>query len=168
MGSPTACYKEILRSYIMQNVRWSKYEKEFTEDYLLTLSEDELEELAGQFNQQHEKYACFVMGAATANFLNHCCNDEMNACASAIGDIYYLLGIKDPSEVDYIPRAYWIEEAEQIRTDEMWEDPEYDTIYKISCSRCKKPSPGQGKYEYCPRCGAEMKNADSKTKLSRV
>ena len=50
MGSPTACYKEILRGYIQQNSRWSKYEKEFTEDYLLTLSEEELEELAGQFN----------------------------------------------------------------------------------------------------------------------
>ena len=105
------------------------------------------------------------MGAATANFLNNCCNDEINACASAISDIHYLLGIKDPSEVDYTPRAYWIEEAEQIRTEGIWEDPEYDTIYKISCSHCKKSSPGQGKYEYCPHCGAEMKNADSKTKL---
>lgn len=165
MGSPTVCYKEILRNYIMQNVRWSKYEKEFTEDYLLTLSKDELEELVNQFNQKHEKYACFVMGAATANFLNTCCNDEVNACASAISDIYYLLGIKNPSEVDYTPRAYWIEEAEQIRTEGIWEDPTYNTIYKISCSHCKRPSPGQGKYEYCPHCGAEMKNADSKTKL---
>ena len=105
MGSPTACYKEILKRYIQQNSRYTKYEKEFTDEYLLTLSKEELEELAIQFNQRHEKYACFMMGAATANFLNECCNDEVNTCASAIDDIYYLLGIKEPSEIDYIPRA---------------------------------------------------------------
>ena len=53
-----------------------------------------------------------MMGIATANFLSKCCNDEANACASAIGDIYYLLGIKDPPGVDYTPKAYWIEKAE--------------------------------------------------------
>ena len=102
MGSPTICYEEILKNYIMQNIRWSKYEKEFTEDYLSTLSTEELEKLVHKFNQQHEKYACFMMGAATANFLNDCCNDELNACAAAIGDIYDLLKIKEPDEVDFI------------------------------------------------------------------
>ena len=42
----------------------------------------------------------------------------------------------------------------------MWEDPEYDTIYHISCSNCRKPSPGQGQYNYCPNCGAEMRKAN--------
>lgn len=168
MGSPSACYQSILRKYIMQNVRWSKYEKEFTEDYLLTLSEEELEELASQFNQRHEKYACFMMGAATANFLNECCNDEVNACAAAIGDLYYLLGIKEPGDTDYIPRAYWIESPRQVAITSLWDDPEYTTIHDIKCGRCDKASPGQGKYDYCPNCGAEMRNADSKTRKPRV
>ena len=57
-------------------------------------------------------------------------------------------------------KAYWILKAEQIRIDGMWEDPEYDTIYHISCSNCNKPSPGQGQYNYCPHCGAEMRKAN--------
>ena len=36
----------------------------------------------------------------------------------------------------------------------------YDTIYHISCSNCKKPSPGQGQYNYCPHCGAEKRKAN--------
>lgn len=101
MGSPSACYQEILRSYIIQNSRWSKYEKEFTDEYLLTLSEKELEKLVLQFNSQHDKYACFMMGAATANFLNECCNDEANACAAAIGNLFDLLEIDEPEEIDF-------------------------------------------------------------------
>ena len=54
--------------------------------------------------------------------------------------------------------AEWIEKPEQIRLDSIWEEPEYTTIYHISYSRCKKPSPGQGKYKYCPHCGSEMRN----------
>lgn len=54
--------------------------------------------------------------------------------------------------------AEWIKKSEQIRLDSIWEEPEYTTIYHISCSRCKKPSPGQGKYKYCPHCGSEMRN----------
>ena len=57
-------------------------------------------------------------------------------------------------------KAYWVLEAEQVRIDAIWESPEYFTIHHISCSNCKKPSPGQGQYNYCPHCGAEMRKTN--------
>lgn len=101
MGSPSSCYKKILRLYIEQNSYLTKYQKQFSEDYLLSLNEEELESLAKRFNQNHKSFACFIVGAATANFLNDCCNDEVNACAAAIPMLFELFDIDEPEDIDF-------------------------------------------------------------------
>ena len=50
MGSPSLCYKKILRSYIEWNSYLTKYQEQFSKDYLLSLNEEELESLVKKFN----------------------------------------------------------------------------------------------------------------------
>lgn len=101
MDSPSSCYKKILRLYIEQNSYLIKYQKQFSEDYLLSLNEEELESLAKRFNQNYKNYACFIVGAAAANFLNDCCNDEANACAAALPMLLELFNIDEPEDIDF-------------------------------------------------------------------
>ena len=138
MGSPSYCYTEILKDYIKFNTALSKYRDSYNEDYLQSLSEKELEELVKQFNQNHKSYACFGLGVAATACINRWsnCGDMINAAT----------------------KAHWIEKPKNICLSSMWEENEYTTVFKISCSNCGKPSPGQSKYRYCPNCGVEMEN----------
>lgn len=101
MGSPSLCYKKILRSYIEWNSYLTKYQKQFSNDYLLSLNEEELESLVKKFNQNHKDFACFVAGIVTSNFLNNCCNDEVNACVATIPMLFELFDIDEPEDVDF-------------------------------------------------------------------
>ena len=103
MGSPSMCYKAFMREYVLVNVRMSKYEKVYTEDYLKGLNEEELENLVRRFNKSHKSYAHFTAGVAVANCLSDWedCNDTVNASAGAIGDFMELLGIYDSELVDF-------------------------------------------------------------------
>lgn len=103
MGSPSYCYKEFMKEYVRINVCLTKYEKVYTNDYLKTLSESELEDLVKCFNKSHKAYAAFVAGVTVA----HCsekwnsCTDLLNASAGAISMFYDLLGIYDPDYIDF-------------------------------------------------------------------
>ncbi len=101
MGSPIGCYKNILINYIKQNTCWTKYDKQFSNEYLSSLSENELENIVKKFNQQHRDYACFMAGAAVANFLNSCTGDEANASSMAIDMLFELFNIDESNEVDF-------------------------------------------------------------------
>lgn len=50
MGSPIGCYKNILINYIKQNTCWTKYDKKFSNEYLFSLNESELEDIVKKFN----------------------------------------------------------------------------------------------------------------------
>ena len=103
MGSPSYCYREFMKEYIKINVWFTKYEKVYTDEYLKTLSEDELEDLVKCFNKSHKAYAAFVGGIAVA----HCTerwnslNDLLNASAGGVSMFYDLLGIYDPDYIDF-------------------------------------------------------------------
>ena len=103
MGSPSYCYKQYLKQYVKLNVVWSKYEKVYTDEYLNSLNEEELESLVRQFNKSHKSYSHFLAGVAVA----HCqdewkdCNDMLNASGGAIGEFMELFGIYEPDNVDF-------------------------------------------------------------------
>lgn len=103
MGSPTYCYKEFTKEYIRLSSCFSKYEKVYTDDYLNSLSEKELETEAKKFNNNFKEYGFFLAGVAVA----HCCErwedciDTLNASAAAIGDFFELLNIEEPDDVDF-------------------------------------------------------------------
>lgn len=101
MGSPSLCYEKLLRSYIEWNSYLTKYQEQFSESYLLSLNEKELELLVKKFNQNHKNFACFVAGITTANFLNNCCNDEVNACVATIPMLFELFDIDEPEDIDF-------------------------------------------------------------------
>ena len=103
MGSPSYCYKQYMREYVRLNMVWSKYEKVYTDEYLNSLNEEELESLVRQFNKSHKSYSHFLAGVAVA----HCqlewqnCNDMLNASGGAIGEFMELFGIYEPDDVDF-------------------------------------------------------------------
>ncbi len=103
MGSPSYCYKEFMREYVRVNTRMSKYEKVYTDEYLGSLGEEELEDLVRRFNKSHKSYSHFTAGIAVAHcteeWHNSC--DMLNASAGAIGDFMELLGIYDSDNVDF-------------------------------------------------------------------
>ena len=166
MGNPSYCYTEILKDYIGFNAALSECRDNYNEDYLQSLSEKELEELVKQFNQNHKPYACFSLGVAVTAFVIKWsnCEDMINAVDCCMKNLYSLFGIQEPDEVDFTPKAHWIKEPKNICLSSMWEENEYTTIFKISCSNCGKPSPGQSKYRYCPNCGIEMENYNDECK----
>lgn len=103
MGSPSYCYKEFMREYVRINVRLSKYEKIYTDEYLKSLNEEELENLVRRLNKSHKSYAHFTAGVAVAHcteeWYNSC--DMLNASAGAIGEFMELVGVYDPDDVDF-------------------------------------------------------------------
>ena len=103
MGSPSYCYRKFMEEYVRINVRLSKYEKIYTEDYLKTLSEKELEDLVKRFNKTYKGYGAFTAGVAVAHcteeWHNSC--DMLNASAGAIGEFMELVGVYDPDDVDF-------------------------------------------------------------------
>lgn len=103
MGSPEYCYKKIMIEYILINVKITKYESIYTEEYLKTLSTEELEDLVKHFNRTYKAYGAYVGGIAVATSCNKLdtCNDMYNASAGAVSDFMNLLGIYDPENIDF-------------------------------------------------------------------
>ena len=98
MGSPSYCYRKYLEQYVKLNIVFTKYDKIYTDEYLKSLSEEELEGLVKQFNKSHKSYSHFLAGVAVA----HCnkewkdCCDMLNASGCAIGEFMELMGIYEP------------------------------------------------------------------------
>ena len=103
MGSPSYCYREFMREYIRVNVTMSKLSKVYTEEYVNSLSEEELEKEVRKFNRTYKAYGAFLGGVAVAHCIeewNNSC-DMLNASAGAIGGFQELLGIYEPNDVDF-------------------------------------------------------------------
>ena len=101
MGSPISCYRQILVEYIRVNVRTTKLNKKFSEDFLFEQSTEELERLVKNFNRSNHVYAAYIVGNALANCMKTFCNDELNASCAVIDDFLELMKIREPEFLDY-------------------------------------------------------------------
>ena len=98
MGSYSYCYKEFLIEYITVNLFGTKYKKIFTEDYLYSLSEEQLEDIAQRINKtQNHNLNCFFAGLAWGYKMEEWkdSNDTLNAANGALSCIYDLFNIND-------------------------------------------------------------------------
>ena len=101
MGSPINCYRQILIEYIRINVRTTKLNKKFSEDFLFEQSTEELERLVKNFNRSNHVYAAYIAGIAIANSMGTFSNDEVNAACAIIDDFLELMKIREPGFLDY-------------------------------------------------------------------
>ena len=103
MGSLSYCYKEFMKEYVRINITFTKYEKTYNNDYLQSLSEEELEELVKRFNKSHKSYALYTAGIAVANCISNWRNltDTTNASIGAIPAFMELIGVYEPNDIDF-------------------------------------------------------------------
>lgn len=103
MGSPSFCYREIIKNYIQRNVFMTERQKDFSDEVLNKMTEKELEDTAKKFNRSHRSYAHYVAGLAVSQFVEdwHKNCDIMNACGGAIAEFFDLVGICEPDNIDF-------------------------------------------------------------------
>lgn len=97
MGSPDYCYKSILTEFILLNTRMKPLYKELNPDTLANKTIDQLEEISLRFYNKNKLYSIYLMGCSVGGFIAEWqkCNDMLNACCSAMGQIEELLDISD-------------------------------------------------------------------------
>lgn len=103
MGSPSFCYKEIMKNYIQRSVFMTECQKDFPDEILDQMTEKELEDSVKKFNRLHRSYAHYLAGLAVSQFVEdwHENCDTMNACGEAIAEFFDLMGIYEPDQVDF-------------------------------------------------------------------
>lgn len=136
MGSPEYCYKSILKDFILCNNKFTKQYKNLEENILPSKTIEELEGMALKYYKKNKDYSIFLMGACVEGFIYEWdeCNDMLNACAGAIGDIQDLFNIDEDKET-----ISTILEWHDCKTDPPKKDGEYILWYiKLDKNRWKQ------------------------------